>query len=232
YPADAHVGSVDRNDGCGELPGRGPADRRVLAQFRRDRVRPGPAARAADRPRVGAALAVLPGLLELHGRLQWHRDALLQSAQRPPQARRLRGRRSGEEAEHLRRLRGPGVHGVAAEPGRRRREGGPVPDLPTEGAGGPGARAAGPRRRQEALRDRRGRLVTRPVITYSGPVEAAEVVREVAGARFDIQTVPPETDAVASGLKNASAFLDASMKVRLTEAMIAAAPDLRLVVTA
>jgi phosphoglycerate dehydrogenase-like enzyme len=74
--------------------------------------------------------------------------------------------------------------------------------------------------------------VTRPVITYSGPVDAAEVVREVAGARFDIHTVPPETDAVASGLKNASAFLDASMKVRLTEAMIAAAPDLRLVVTA
>ena len=74
--------------------------------------------------------------------------------------------------------------------------------------------------------------MTRPVITYSGPVEAAEVVREVAGARFDIQTVPPEPDAVASGLKSASAFLDASMKVRLTEAMIAAAPDLRLVVTA
>ena len=59
--------------------------------------------------------------------------------------------------------------------------------------------------------------MTRPVITYSGPVEAAEVVREVAGARFDIQTVPPETDAVASGLKSASAFLDASMKVRLTD---------------
>jgi len=35
------------------------------------------------------------------------------------------------------------------------------------------------------------------------PVDAAEVVFEVAGARFDIQTVPPETDAVASGLKNA-----------------------------
>jgi phosphoglycerate dehydrogenase-like enzyme len=74
--------------------------------------------------------------------------------------------------------------------------------------------------------------VTRLVLTYSGPVEAAEVVREVAGTRFDIRTVPPEIDAVASGLKSASAFLDASMKVRLTEAMIAAAPELRVVVTA
>lgn len=74
--------------------------------------------------------------------------------------------------------------------------------------------------------------MTRPVLTYSGPAEAAEVVREVAGTRFDIRTVPPEIDAVASGLKSASAFLDASMKVRLTEAMIAAAPELRVVVTA
>jgi phosphoglycerate dehydrogenase-like enzyme len=74
--------------------------------------------------------------------------------------------------------------------------------------------------------------VTRPVLTYSGPVEAAEVVREVAGPRFDIRMVPPEIDAVASGLRSASAFLDASMKVRLTEAMIADAPELRVVVTA
>ena len=38
--------------------------------------------------------------------------------------------------------------------------------------------------------------MTRPVLIYSGPAEAAEVVREVAGTRFDIRTVPPETDAV------------------------------------
>jgi hypothetical protein len=29
------------------------------------------------------------------------------------------------------------------------------------------------------------------VLTYSGPDEATEVVREVAGARFEIRTVPP-----------------------------------------
>jgi len=74
--------------------------------------------------------------------------------------------------------------------------------------------------------------VTRPVLTYSGPAEAAEVVRGVAGARFDVRVVPPEPGAVADGLAKAAAFLDASMKVRLTAAMIDAAPDLRVVATA
>lgn len=57
-------------------------------------------------------------------------------------------------------------------------------------------------------------------------------MREVAAPRFEVQYVPPEADAVARGLKNSSAFLDASMKVRITEPMIDAAPCLRIVVTA
>ena len=70
----------------------------------------------------------------------------------------------------------------------------------------------------------------RPVLVYTGPPDAVRAVH--AAGVFDVVAVPPERDALASALVRATAFLDASMKVRIDAAMIAAAPDLKVVTTA
>lgn len=71
-----------------------------------------------------------------------------------------------------------------------------------------------------------------PLVVYSGPRDLDPVVREALGSRFAVRWVPPEDDAVSKALCDASVFLDASMRVRITAAMVDDAPDLRLVVTA
>jgi len=71
-----------------------------------------------------------------------------------------------------------------------------------------------------------------PVLTYSGPRDGEVAVREVVGAFLDVRWVAPEMEAVARALSEATVFLDASMRVRITAAMIESAPRLRLVVTA
>jgi D-3-phosphoglycerate dehydrogenase len=68
-----------------------------------------------------------------------------------------------------------------------------------------------------------------PIVVYSGPDFASEIVQDVMGDRYDVRTVAPEPDALYPQLAQAVAFLDASMKVPLTPASIAAAPALRLV---
>jgi phosphoglycerate dehydrogenase-like enzyme len=70
------------------------------------------------------------------------------------------------------------------------------------------------------------------LVAYSGPRDLEPVVREALGGRFVVRWVPPEDDAVAKVLRDAVVFLDASMRVRITAAMVDDAPDLRLVVTA
>jgi phosphoglycerate dehydrogenase-like enzyme len=75
-------------------------------------------------------------------------------------------------------------------------------------------------------------MTDRGVVTYSGPADEAAIVRDVLGASFDVRWVPPEPDAVARSLSASTVFLDASMRVRVTSAMVDAAPRLRLVVTA
>ena len=71
-----------------------------------------------------------------------------------------------------------------------------------------------------------------PLVVYSGPRDLEPVVREALGDRFVVRWVPPEDDAVAKALRDAAVFLDASMRVRMTAAMVDDAPDLQLVVTA
>jgi phosphoglycerate dehydrogenase-like enzyme len=73
---------------------------------------------------------------------------------------------------------------------------------------------------------------TRPILLYSGPMEAEIAVREAVGEHFRVLWVEPEVSHVSDGLAHASAFLDASMKTRISSAMIEAAPHLRVVATA
>ncbi len=74
--------------------------------------------------------------------------------------------------------------------------------------------------------------MSKPILAYVGPDEGVSALEEVAASRFDIHRVVPEAPSIAQGLRVASAFLDASMKVRITPSMIEEAPHLRLVVTA
>jgi D-3-phosphoglycerate dehydrogenase len=69
-------------------------------------------------------------------------------------------------------------------------------------------------------------------IVYSGPPDLQSVVRDALGARFSVSWVAPEEQEVAKALREATVFLDASMRVRITAAMLDDARDLRLVVTA
>ena len=71
-----------------------------------------------------------------------------------------------------------------------------------------------------------------PLAVYSGPRDLEGIVRDELGARFTVRWVGPEDDAVAKALRDATVFLDASMRVRITAAMVADAPDLALIVTA
>lgn len=90
------------------------------------------------------------------------------------------------------------------------------------------ATAAGSAGRDAALAPRD----EKPVVLYSGPEEALEAAREAVGAGMTVLRVDPDPAQVASGLQGASAFLDASMKVRVTAEMIDASPHLRYVVVA
>ena len=71
-----------------------------------------------------------------------------------------------------------------------------------------------------------------PILLFSGPVEVTDAILEAIGARLQLDHVEPTTEAVAAGLKEATAFLDASMKVRVGTDMIRQAPNLRVVATA
>ena len=75
-------------------------------------------------------------------------------------------------------------------------------------------------------------MTIRPTIVYSGPVEALAALREHVGSRAEVVHVAPEPTAVGEALARADAFLDASMKVRVEEPMIDAAPRLRVVAVA
>jgi len=59
-----------------------------------------------------------------------------------------------------------------------------------------------------------------------------EALTEVVGPAAGVVAVPPEDARVAEALAAADAYLDASMKVRITKAVIDAAPHLRVVAVA
>ena len=69
-------------------------------------------------------------------------------------------------------------------------------------------------------------------LVYTGPADAMPAVEAAAAGTFDVLRVEAEPAALAESLARATALLDASMKVRIDAAMIAAAPLLRVVTTA
>ena len=69
-------------------------------------------------------------------------------------------------------------------------------------------------------------------VVYTGPLEAKAWINEARDDRVSVRLGQAETDQVASGFQQADVFLDASMKVPLTGAMIDAAKSLQLLITA
>jgi D-3-phosphoglycerate dehydrogenase len=67
------------------------------------------------------------------------------------------------------------------------------------------------------------------LIAYLGAAEGYEALEEAARGKGRTLNVEPEPDAVRAALAEADAVLDASMRVRLTDEMIAAAPNLRII---
>ena len=69
-------------------------------------------------------------------------------------------------------------------------------------------------------------------VVFTGPQEATAWLEETLGSGFSVIHVEAEADQVARGLQQADVFLDASMKVPLTAAMIDEAQSLQLLITA
>ena len=74
--------------------------------------------------------------------------------------------------------------------------------------------------------------MTVPTVLYTGPEDALAIVREVFPPPANVTWTPPEPAALAAALAGADVLIDASMKVRVTAAMIASAKTLSIVSTA
>lgn len=70
------------------------------------------------------------------------------------------------------------------------------------------------------------------VIVYTGPQHAGELVEEMLGDRFEVRLVEPTPEDLLPNFHQASAFMDASMKVSISAEDIAKAEKLELIVTA
>ncbi len=66
-------------------------------------------------------------------------------------------------------------------------------------------------------------------LVYLGSEEGFEAASATVGAAMEVLHPPAEPDAVARALVEADALLDASMKVPITDAMVAAAPRLKVI---
>ncbi len=73
---------------------------------------------------------------------------------------------------------------------------------------------------------------TKPVFVYVGAPPGFDGLLSALDGRGDPRHVVAEPGPVAEALREASAFIDASMKVRITDAMVADAPLLRVISTA
>lgn len=69
-------------------------------------------------------------------------------------------------------------------------------------------------------------------VIYLGAEEGFEATRDALAGAADVVHVKAEPHEVAAALKDADGVLDASMKVRLTPEMLAAAPRLKIISTA
>jgi len=75
-------------------------------------------------------------------------------------------------------------------------------------------------------------MTSRPAIVYCGPSEALDALTAAVAHKAEVIAVPPETISVSRALAKADAYLDASMKVRITRAMIDSAEHLRIIAVA
>ena len=66
-------------------------------------------------------------------------------------------------------------------------------------------------------------------VLYLGSREGLEATREVLGDVAEVVHVDATADAVRAALPTACAILDASMRVRITDVMVSAAPELRII---
>ncbi len=67
---------------------------------------------------------------------------------------------------------------------------------------------------------------------YLGAPEGFEAAQGIISSVGVLKHIPAEQDKVAEAMRSASALLDASMKVRITDEMVEAAPNLRIISTA
>lgn len=70
------------------------------------------------------------------------------------------------------------------------------------------------------------------IVLYSGPEHASRVAEQVLGEDFDLVRVAPEPEVLLPAFQKCTVYLDASMKVPISESDIGTANDLRLIVTA
>ncbi len=70
------------------------------------------------------------------------------------------------------------------------------------------------------------------ITIYLGALDGFESTTQALAGVSEVRNVVAEPEAVAAALAEADALLDASMKVRITDAMVNAAPKLRIVSTA
>lgn len=70
------------------------------------------------------------------------------------------------------------------------------------------------------------------IIVYTGPQHAGELVQVMLGTDFDVRLVEPTPEDLLPNFHQASAFLDASMKVSISAEDIEKASNLELIVTA
>lgn len=70
---------------------------------------------------------------------------------------------------------------------------------------------------------------SRPIVVYVGAEEGREAAQDVLGGIAEIIHPQAEHKAVAEALRDAGAFLDASMKVAISDDMVAQAPNLRII---
>lgn len=71
-----------------------------------------------------------------------------------------------------------------------------------------------------------------PVLLYSGPATATAAAERAVAGCLEVVRVEPVREAVEEGLRTATAFLDASMKVRVGAPMIEQSPRLRVIAVA
>jgi phosphoglycerate dehydrogenase-like enzyme len=71
-----------------------------------------------------------------------------------------------------------------------------------------------------------------PITIYLGAEDGLNATAKALAGISEVRHVPAEAASVAAAMASADAVLDASMKVRITDAMVVAAPRLRIISTA